>query len=348
MSKKTATITFHWATNYGGVLQAYALQKALEGLGLETEIIDFVPRRVRFMIVADNLLKRRFGEFKKERSIRAFRRSHLKLSKRRYRSTHALLSAADEYGAVIAGSDQVWNYSFITSYGKRPMLSYFLDFTADGVKRLSYAASFGADKMPADYAGMVKPLIDRFAAVSVREDTGLDIMRGMGVEAELVCDPTALLSAEDYARIAAKGEGGAYVCSYIIQSGQHTAYEIERLAARKTGLPINRIKDSYGIPEWLGSIRGAEIVVTNSFHGVMLSLIFGRPFIAVPVEGKDMNARIQNVLRELGQTHRILSSADPERVEELVKEGLDKAAVNAGLERLRAGGMEFLRKNLLG
>ncbi|MBQ1817176.1 MAG: polysaccharide pyruvyl transferase family protein, partial [Clostridia bacterium] len=92
----------------------------------------------------------------------------------------------------------------------------------------------------------------------------------------------------------------------------------------------------------------AEIVVTNSFHGVMLSLIFGRPFIAVPVEGKDMNARIQNVLRELGQTHRILSTADPERVEELVKEGLDKAAVNAGLERLRAGGMEFLRKNLLG
>ena len=98
MSKKTATITFHWATNYGGVLQAYALQKALEGLGVETEIIDFVPRRVRFMIVADNLLKRRFGEFKKERSIRAFRRSHLKLSKRRYRSTHALLSAADGHG----------------------------------------------------------------------------------------------------------------------------------------------------------------------------------------------------------------------------------------------------------
>ncbi|MBO6061278.1 MAG: polysaccharide pyruvyl transferase family protein [Clostridia bacterium] len=350
MSKPVATITFHWATNYGGVLQAYALQQAIKKLGAETEIIDFVPRRVRLMIVLSDLRSRRFSEFKKERSIASFRKEYLTLSKRHYGSVRALKKAGADYDRIISGSDQVWNYSFITSYGKKPMLSYFLDFAGESVKRFAYAVSFGANKMPADYPALVSGEVKKFSAVSVREDTGLDIVASMGVPAKVVCDPTVLLTEEDYAAVIPEQTSRApYIYSYIIHKGQDTAHKIESAAARL--LPeceLIRTAPTDGVREWLAGIKGAELVVTNSFHGMMLSLILGRPFIAVPVEGHDMNARVENVLRAAGLENRLLASSEEEKVSAVINAPIDRAAVSAALEAMRKDGYAFLRSCIEG
>ena len=347
MSGKTGTITFHWATNYGGVLQAWALQQALLKLGEDTEIIDFVPERVRFLIVLKDLIDRSFGEFKKERSIARFRKEHLILS-RRYGNTRALKKAGHDYKRIITGSDQVWNYSLITSYGKKPMLSYFLDFAEEGVKRYSYATSFGANKMPADYAGMVRGELEKFKAISVREDTGRDIVSDIGFDSRVVCDPTALLTAEDYNKlIPEKKAAEPYIYSYVIHKGQHTAKAVE--AAVRELYPAMRFRstsNNEGVEEWLRSIRDASLFVTNSFHGVMVSLILGTPFIVVPVEGWDMNARIENVLSSTGSLERLVLSADLETVRRAAEAQADRKSVLASLEKMRNEGLAFLRECL--
>ena len=346
--RKIGTITFHWATNYGGVLQAYALQQALMKLGEDTEIIDYVPFRVRAWIVLDNVKGRRFGEFKKERSIARFRKERLRLSKRRFASDRSLKKAGSDYTHIITGSDQVWNYSFVTTHGKKPKLSYFLDFAGEDVKKLSYAASFGADKMPADYSGLVRSQLERFSAISVREDTGLEIIRGMGLPACRVCDPTALLTREDYEKLLPeKGLGAPYVCSYLIHEGQATAKAVESAVRElRSDLALRRTSPDDGVTEWLGGISRAELVVTNSFHGVMLSLLMGTPFIAVPVEGWSMNARVENILRSTGTLQRLVSSADKEAVRKACEAPIDWDKANAALEGLRREGYEYLENCL--
>ena len=343
--RKIGTITFHWATNYGGVLQAYALQQALLKLGEDTEIIDYVPFRVRAWIVLDNIKGRRFGEFRKERSIARFRRERLCLSKRRYAFDGALKKAAADYTHIITGSDQVWNYSFVTTHGKKPKLSYFLDFAGDDVKKFSYAASFGADKMPADYESIVRSRLEKFSAISVREDTGLDIIRGMGLPACRVCDPTALLTKEDYEKLLPdKAPRAKYICSYLIHEGQATAQAVESAVTElRSDLALRRIASSDGVTEWLGAIQGAELVVTNSFHGVMLSLLMETPFIAVPVEGWAMNARVENILRSTGTSERLVSSADKDAVKKALGSPIDREKAAAALEGLRREGCEYLK-----
>lgn len=106
------TVTFHWASNYGAILQAYALQHFLKSRGLDTEIIDYRPLRPRLIRTVERLRRREMSEFIRERRMRQFRRRHLDVSGRTYVSRRQLGESAALYDAFICGSDQIWNEWF--------------------------------------------------------------------------------------------------------------------------------------------------------------------------------------------------------------------------------------------
>ena len=133
----------------------------------------------------------------------------------------------------------------------------------------------------------------------------------------------------------------------MIHKGQHTAKAVE--AAVRELYPAMRFRstsNNEGVEEWLRSIRDASLFVTNSFHGVMVSLILGTPFIVVPVEGWDMNARIENVLSSTGSLERLVLSADLETVRRAAEAPVDRKSVLASLEKMRNEGLAFLRECL--
>lgn len=191
---KTAIITFHFVNNFGGVLQAYSLQRALEKCRgpesgtTETEIIDY---RAGFIVFTDfvrlfplsidpgeivcgiRTMKDRFGRIGK---FRQFRQEHMRLTPKRY--SHWLLKAdPPEADCYLCGSDQIWNpYLTLGIEG-----AYFLDFVPEGKKRIAYAPSFGNSRLPAVYKNRVSKYLESFDAVSVREKSGREIIKGMGI-----------------------------------------------------------------------------------------------------------------------------------------------------------------------
>lgn len=343
---KIATITFHWATNYGAVLQSFALQKYLQKCGFETEIIDYVPFRVKFLIYITWIRQRKYSEFKKEKLIKEFRKKELKLSEKRYGFSKALKTGRLGYEYIIAGSDQIWNKNFTLNLDGKPNLSYFLDFVDEKTVKLAYAVSFGATDMPDEYYDCVKPFANAFQAISVREQTAIPIVEQMGRKAKVVCDPTLLLDKTDYERlIAQKHYPCGKVFCYILHENQYTAQKIVSEVKK-----IYEVNDDCLIQDdmyaWLYKIKNSEIVVTNSFHGTMLALIFNTPFIVVPVEGFDMNDRIKTILDVVHLENRIVSNPDGDILRSLCSEKIDWDQVNQLMTEYSRTGKDFLLSNI--
>lgn len=347
--KKIATITFHWATNYGAVLQAYALQQYLIQHNYTTEIIDYVPVRVKTIQMLTSVLSRDFNFFKKENKIRKFRKKEIVLTSKRFGTNKALRKCADKYDAVICGSDQIWNESFTLSAEGRPTLSYYLDFVGKTTKKISYAVSFGTTELRENVKKLVAPHIADFKNLSVRENSGKDILRDLGVNSTVVVDPTMLLSREAYDALAEKCEcKKSKVFSYIIQKNQTNA---EKTCAYIASLLGQKQKENVydvncGIYEWLNSIKNSEIVVTNSFHGVAFSIIFQTPFIAVAVEKSGMNDRIYTLLSSLGLDNRIVDKYDESAIDRILSERIDWNNTQIKLDALRKSSAEFLMEAL--
>lgn len=344
---KIATITFHWATNYGAVLQAFALQKYLEKSGYEAEIIDYVPSRVKLLSYVTWIRRKKFGEFRKEKLIGKFRHAELKLSEKKYRSCKKLKSTSFDYDCIISGSDQLWNKNFTLNLdGGKPNLSYFLDFADEKTVKLAYAVSFGATHMPDEYYDRVKPFANAFQAISVREQTAIPIVEQMGRKAEIVCDPTLLLDRADYEKLIEKKryQCGKVFC-YILHENQYTAQKIAQEVKKIYRENEDRTArdDMYA---WLYKIKNSEIVVTNSFHGTMLALIFNTPFIVVPVEGFDMNDRIKTILDVVHLENRIVSDTDADVLRSLCSEKIDWDQVNRSMAQYSRTGKDFLSSNL--
>lgn len=344
--KEIATITFHWATNYGAVLQSFALQKYLQKCGFETEIIDYVPFRVQLLTYITWIRQRKYGEFKKEKLLKEFRKRELKLSKKRYGSSRALKKGDLDYAYIIAGSDQIWNKNFTLNLDGKQNLSYFLDFADEKTVKLAYAVSFGANQMPDAYYDCVKPFANAFQAISVREQTAISIVEQMGRKAEVVCDPTILLDRTDYEKlIGQKHDRCGKVFCYILHENQHTAQKIAS-EVKKIYEENDDCLAQDDMYAWLYKIKNSEVVVTNSLHGTMLALIFNTPFIVVPVEGFDMNDRIKTILDVVHLQNRIVSNPESGILRSLCSEEIDWDQVNQLLAEYSRIGKDFLLSHI--
>ncbi len=329
---KVGIATFQWSDNYGAVLQVYALQSYLEKKGHLVQIIDFRPKP-SVSVMKKILAKtpqgciRKWEAYYKEVLFENFRNKCLKRTSKTFSFVQELKSLADKYDLMITGSDQVWNPRWISQYEGLKEL-YFLSFAGKNTKRISYAASFGhaeTSTMEKRWQKIIGENLEKFDAISVREASGVGIVRGLSgrTDAAHVVDPTLLLSRDDYNRLVGQANySEAYAFSYILHGLDRDVENVLQglsdtldLTILKCNIKKTGIHKCYTLPSpvcWLNRIKNADFMVTNSFHGVVFCLIFHTPFIALLIEGEmgAMNARIVDLLKAVGLEHWVFFTRD--------------------------------------
>lgn len=323
MNLKIATLTYQRHDNYGAMLQCYALQKKIQELGVETQIIDYIckvsekPFSLR-ALKTKGLKKYISGcigaitRIPRRKSFAKFRKNYLSLTKP-YNETNVSQIGAS-FDGYIVGSDNVWN-SGITGLDER----YFLSFVADKRKRSSYAASFGSTKIDFNLKEKYSELLNDFALITVREESGSKLVKDLiKRDSKVVCDPTLLLSKEDWSSIAVKPKiKGKYLLAYQMVPSRSFVKFVNKIAKNK-GLKIIFVPFPYGFSkckkkpgigplEWLGLFENAEFIVTDSFHGCVFSVIFQKEFA---VRISQLGERIENFLSVLGISNRITQYAE--------------------------------------
>jgi hypothetical protein len=374
-TKKIGILTFHFADNYGAVLQVYALQTYLLSLGHEVKIIDYHPdyvtkgggfhlptnrRKIKADIVIAYLRIQRlyawlFDRSEQKKLFSDFRRTFLSIDNGNYPDAKSIRENPPDYDAYICGSDQVWNPS--VQYGVDPV--YFLDFGSKKTRRISYAASFGKNTLDDEAKPRVASLLSRLDHISVREKSGIKIIKQLtGLTPHCLPDPTLLL--DDYTSVTAEPEiREQYLMSYVLRCGDVVG-DIQKYVADQLDLkiivpnnPLKRWKDVgdvvyCGPREWLGYIKNARIVITNSFHGTVFSIIFKKPFITVGLTGKKegLNERAISLLEMVGLKERLLDCYDESRIRYLIEAPIDWASVDSSLQTWRMQASEFFETAL--
>lgn len=307
---KIGILTFHYSNNYGGVLQALSLQKTIELMGFDTEIINFIPSYYRPILIRNTLGINRNNLFNKKNfnlinlfrkyiiakkynkkitdKFNEFRKNEMKLSKQV--DEVSIISILKNYDAIVVGSDQIWNPS------QRKNREYFLDFGKYFTgKKISYSADSTLKEIDKDDFDKLRNNLLDFDYISVRNEHSFEFVYNViGTKVDIVTDPTINYNFNiDYKEIK-----NSYILTYIL------GREIKGTNARA----INKIKEVYGnlpvysiiIPtmdfelpnysdkifydldpyEWLSMIKNATFFYTDSFHGVLYSLKYNIPFLA--------------------------------------------------------------------
>lgn len=353
--------------NYGGILQAYALQKVLRDMGHDVTTLRFAPAAPWWIpsgFRKNILTLRRFVSkyIKGNKAIvfcdplRQARYSFQELNRFVEKHIHHLNVEAPlskeklpDFDTYVVGSDQVWRPRYSPN-----LPDFYLDFLADSPKvRIAYAASFGVDSWEADEAmtARIRPLAQRFHSISVREDSGIDLCKEqLGVKAVVMPDPTLLLTSSDYRTLfPATGETEPYIAAYILDRDERVQAFIRR-RAKSLGLPVKVVGEfdwtqcADSPEQWLECLAKASYVITDSFHGTVFSLLFHREFLAIL--NRDRGAsRFTSLLESTGLQDRAIAKEALERELPPLRP-IDYGKVEAVLSGQREKGLSFLRENL--
>lgn len=308
---KIGILTHPQGTNYGGILQCYALCTYLRKLGHETIVIQRMEDKPFFLwSIVRNILKachfpRYYHPDTVDRmlNIRPFIQKHFERTEP-IDSQSKMKKVCKKYGldAVIVGSDQVWRYDYAMKYG----FNYFLDFVPDNVVKASYAASFGLSdwQYPHNQTEIIKQLLDRFKGISVREEDAVSLIKdNAGKNARQLIDPTMLLKQEDYDKITSKRlVEDRYVYVYWLGDKSLIVPEIERYKEKGykiVNINLRDICEQISVEDWLSFIKYADYVITDSFHGCVFSILFERQFIAFGNKSGG-NSRINSLCKMFG------------------------------------------------
>lgn len=330
-------LTFHWATNYGAVLQSYALQEYLQEKGYDVEIINYKPywydfwlKYIRRPWLLRNLKKDLLGR-RKERKLMSFRKKYLNLT-RRYYSNNQMKNSYFDYDIVISGSDQILNPTYTLSGEESPTSAYFLTAFPNSM-RIGYAVSFGCNEYPEKALRYAKSWIVNFDRIGVREQTGLSILKSMEYprEGKVVPDPTILRGRALFKEIAIEHiEEKDYICAYILR--KHVEIKNEKVVY------IDDFHNPLSMEQWLGVIIGSKYLITNSYHGMIVAILNHIPF-SVLADAFDMNDRFYTLLNYLELTDRILSGISEFSLSNI--EVIDWENVETKLSTYRQIGCDF-------
>lgn len=336
--KSIGIITIHKINNYGSVLQAFALQKVCEQLGYNTQIIDYnFPNGQHldnpYATVSDTLhnepkwIKALFAKslMRQHKGIADFVKKFQRLSVNSYNSPTALKNDAPQYDVYITGSDQLWNPRHCNGDP-----AFMLHFAPENALKISYAASIGSNEIPAEIQPLYKELLCNYKHISVRENSGAELIKNLtGKEVKVVLDPTLLLSKDEWNQIATPNRQfkKKYILCYFLNytfnafpyvdelatyMQKQTGYEIVRVARPPHHLFMPHTHHRVGASpeEFLALVRDAEMVLTTSFHGTAFAVNYGKPVFTVVKDRKTSDSRQLSLMQNLGLETQVLSIND--------------------------------------
>ena len=335
---KIGILTLYYKNyNYGGQLQAYALQKAIANKGYYAEQIAFKrnPKKLIFRKLRGfleepftfNVFKVTIKLFVNRLSRKTTSDASMSLTYKKFDEfmdliphskvvdSNSIAELNDEYDLFVAGSDQVWNPLYVTD-------EFFFSFVEDK-PRISYAASIRINKFEKSEGKRFKKYLDSFNYISVREEKAARILNTIGVESsiDIMPDPTFLLDREEWNAISSNNcLKFKYIFVYLVKDPISLS-NIETYAKRngykvvlipEPGISIHendvfiKLNEGIGPSEFLSLIRDAEFVIANSFHGTVFSLIFNKQFIVYGNERTD--DRKATILKKFGLMNRLVSN----------------------------------------
>lgn len=363
-------LTFHYAHNYGAVLQAYALKKCLEDMADDVCIVDYrnsaiagvygckIPKRKIFIKtrhigkILDNIRwnkeigwmesawMKQWNEFEEFINITL-------LEGKTGFDCERIAEELIGYDALIVGSDQIWNRWLTGGFDKM----YFLDIPYEG-KKIAYAASTSRKEIANYELAYFAEVLQKFDAVSIREHAlSKDIRQRIGVDALRCVDPSLLIQREDYDKIAWQGhslEEQPFLFAYYVTEDRGLS-NVAKEVARKKGLELRELHyyqrkwmDSdyqfadIGPAKFLWYIKNAEAICTNSFHGTVLSILYGKELYCV----YESNERISSLLQDLSLESR---HVDMESVDKEMEHQIDYETVGMKLDTYVSDSKNYLK-----
>ncbi len=368
-SKKICILTQPLWHNYGCLLQAYALQKCLKAMNYEV-VTDEYPRRfLSFFdklkdkskrMVAYHILGRKSVNpnpfYPNEKSWKEICKNTSRFVRERIDTvdffngqTLPSKEMINRFDTFIIGSDQVWR----DSYGR--VESYFGDFLKTENKKIfSYAASFGLSSWQFDRerTEKLRVLAKRFRSISVREKDAIELCRdNLNIEANWVLDPTMLLSKNDYISLfkdnfQEKSEGD--LMTYILDSSEEKIRLIKLIETEKKlnsfTVMAKETETFPAIEKWLKGFYDAKFVLTDSFHGMVFSIIFEKPFLVILNKQRGAT-RFLSLLSSLGLENRLIESVEDFNID-LLNKDIDYETIRKKLFVLVEKSKEFLIDSL--
>lgn len=328
--KKVAIITWYHYPNFGTALQVTALSYIVEKMGYQPEVIQYIPHGKLFTRGIYKrpsfLYKKIINKVNNRNVIRDescnvafsnFLNKHIKLT-RPCRTASELFTLNSEFDAFICGSDQIWAPTVFNS-------KYFLDFVQQSSKMISYAPSIGLSVIEDMYVrNRMREHISRFNHLSIREEQGRNLIKELcGKEAIVVLDPTLLLTPDEWDFMASNQvESSPYMLCYFLGANKRP-WEYVEILSKKTGLSVKvipifkqdlrrgyQVISGMGPAEFLGLIKNAALVCTDSFHGTVFSILYERPFFTFErfsnKDSNSQNSRIYNILKIVGLEDRLI------------------------------------------
>lgn len=325
------TITCHNVYNYGATLQAFALQHYLMKQGHEVSIVDYRPDyldwhyRLSWWIPKSSkhysqlsksltrhclyVLVRFMSDMKSYPRFIAFNRfnkKYLQLTNKCKTMKDAQAATADA-DCLITGSDQVWN-SYTLPNGHDA--AFYLGFAPVGATVISYAASFGGNCIDEESTPFIKEQLSKLDTISVREQSGINILQNLGLEGTVVCDPVFLLSRDEWlsAFKKQKQDEEKYILIYNLGHDTEVILHDADSLKKQTGLKVVSLLTNVSLKadeelraespdRFISLINNAQIVLTNSFHATSFSILFNKKvYVYTESKGKT-NARIIDLLK---------------------------------------------------
>lgn len=347
--KKIGILTFHFASNmnFGASLQSYAVQKMVAKCNIENTVylIDYNPHNYKRKLFF-TFMGKGFGKYNKK---------FLKILK--FKDIKELNNIIDIF---IVGSDQVWRPKYI----KKTIEKYYFDFVDDNKTKIAYAASFGVDFWEGDkeLTEKIKPLAQKFDYVSVREESGIKICNNVfGIDAVCVLDPTLMIDKKDYQPILDDWKDEShkkkkYIAHMLLDDtvvlrdesnniGKYLKSEINYIKGKDRKILGKTITFYNKVSQWLTYVKDAELVITDSFHCTVFSLIFNKKFVVVanPERG---TARLENLLGIVGLKDRFFTNIKDVLKSGILDKNIDYVEVEKKLNVHREYSMNFLKKAL--
>lgn len=362
--KKIGILTYHRVFNFGSLLQTYALQNYLEKMGCDVEVIDYYPDRLRkknllfhinpkwkspFYKLIMHLIPAIISRMLGYKMMNDFLKKYIKLTAKSYKDVNELVDELPDEDIYMNGSDQIWNVD--TAEGVVDEV-FFMNFLPDNAIRTAYAASFGKEMFSEENIVEMKQYLLKYSAISVRENTGVDILNKIGIkDCQWVLDPTFLLKLEDWKKIQTKIKlPERYLLVYNLNRNSTITYLANEIAKDK-GLKIVNFAHSfvfikgakniiYPTPNlFITLFENAEYVITDSFHGTAFSINFERQFICV--SAPKFNSRIKSILDLIGEPDRLLDEVDYFKI---INKKIDYNKVNKIIEKERRKAEIFIDK----